>query len=66
MKRLDCETPSCKGTQDVIDKGQKICAKCYLKRRGLDSDTRRSMASSYPQPNDYHRRGERYPLNYED
>jgi len=66
MKRTACETTNCKGYQDVIDKDQKICAKCYLKRRGLGIDTRRPMARSYPQhPND-HRRSERYPLNYED
>jgi len=66
MNRPACETPNCKGTQDVIDKDQKICAKCYLKRRGLDRNTRRPVARSYPQPSYDHRRGERYPLNYED
>ena len=66
MKRPACETPNCKGNQDVIDKDQKICAKCYLQRRGLGIDTRRPMARSYPQPSYDHRRGERYPLNYED
>jgi len=66
MNRPACETLNCKGAQDVIDKDQKICAKCYLQRRGLDRDTRRPMARSYPQPSYDHRRGERYPLNYED
>lgn len=66
MNRPACETTNCKGYQDVIDKDQKICAECYLKRRGLGIDTRRPVARSYPQPNDYHRRGGRYPLNYED
>ena len=69
MNRPACETPNCKGHQDVIDKDRKICAKCYLKdrkRRGLGIDTRRPVARSYPQPPNDHRRGERYPLNHED
>jgi hypothetical protein len=66
MNRQACETPNCKGYQDVIDKYQKICAKCYLQRRGLGIDTRRPVARSYPQPTNDHRRGERYPLNHED
>jgi len=66
MNRPACETPKCKGYQDVIDKDQKICAECYLQKRGLGGDTRRSMARSYPQPPNDHRRSERYPLNYED
>lgn len=64
MNRPACETPKCKGYQDVIDKDQKICAECYLQKRGLGGDTRRSMARSYPQPSNGHRRGKRYPLNY--
>ena len=66
MKRPACETPNCKGNQDVIDKDQKICAKCYLQRRRLDRNTWGPVARSYPQPSYDHRRGERYPLNHED
>lgn len=66
MKRPACETPNCEGYQDVVFKDQKICGKCCIEKGGLGRNTRRPMARSYPQPSNYHRRSERYPLNYED
>ena len=68
MKRLACETPNCKGYQDVIDRNQKICAECYIERRPeirSASSNSRPLAHSYPQPVFPLRSRERYRVSYD-